>query len=184
MANIDYMYLSSLVVKAQKGDSNSFAELYGLTFQKQFNYASYYLKDSNLAQDVVQEVYIHVLKHIKDIKDPKLFMAWLNQITFRTCFDTAKKRDRNFDEINPLALELSVDSYLDHNPEGVTQKKDESSQLLKAVNSLPPNEQQVIVMKYFNNMTLDEIVQATGISRSSIKRYLASGKEHLAEAMN
>lgn len=183
MSDIDYLYLGSLVRKAQHGDSNSFAELYAMTYQKQYNYSYYYLKDSYLAQDAVQEVYIHVLKHIKDIKDPQLFMAWLNQITFRTCFDICKKRDRHYGEINPLALELKEDLYEDHNPEEKTQKQDECYRLQKAINNLPPNEQQVIVMKYFNNMTIDEIVQATGISRSTVKRYLASGKEHLLEAM-
>lgn len=184
MADINHLYLGMLVRKAQAHDSNAFAELYGLTYQKQYNYACYYLKDTHLAQDAVQEVYIHVLKHIGDIKDPKLFLAWLNQITFHTCFDMAKKQDRHYGEINPLALELSEDEYIDHNPESLTQKQDEIDRLKAAINALPALEQQVIVLKFFNNLTIDEIVKATGISRSTIKRHLASGKEHLAAAMS
>lgn len=183
MEDFDYLYLGSLVQRAQKGDSNAFAELYALTYEKQYNYSYYYLKDAYLAQDAVQEVYIHALKHINDIKNPKLFQAWINQITFHTCFDICKKRDRHYGEINPLALELSEDSYMDHNPEALTQKADEIYRLQVAINNLPSHEQQVVVMKFFNEMTIDEIVKATGISRSTVKRYLVSGKQHLMESL-
>lgn len=170
--------------KVQEGDQNAFAELYGITSQKQYNYAYYYLKDSYLAQDAVQDVYIHVLKNIHTLKDPNLFQAWLNQITFHRCFDICKKKDKHYGEINPLALELTEDLVTEHNPEAKTEKNDEISRLHRAINKLPPTEQQVIVLKFFNDMTLDEIVLATGYSRSSVKRYLASGKEHIAQWMN
>lgn len=183
MADINYLYIGTLVKKTQLNDSDAFAELYGLTYKKQYNYACHYLKDPYLAQDAVQDVYIHVLKHIHDIKDPSLFTAWLNQITFHTCFDMCKKRDRHYGEINPLALELSTDSNPDHDPENITEKKDEERRLKTAINSLPPAEQQVIVMKYFNDMKLEEIAKAIGCSRSTVKRQLASGKEHLAAIM-
>lgn len=183
MDKINYLYISGLVWKAQANDSDAFAELYAITYKKQYQYACHYLKDTYLAQDVVQEVYIHVLKHIHDIKDVSLFVAWLNQITFHTCFDLCKKKDRHYGEINPIALELTQDSYVDHNPENLTEKKDETSRLQHAINALPPAEQQVIVLKYFNNMTLEEIAGVTSLSRSTVKRQLASGKEKLAKMM-
>lgn len=183
MADINYLYLGTLVKKAQLNDSDAFAELYGLTYKKQYNYACHYLKDPYLAQDAVQDVYIHVLRHIHDLKDTSLFISWLNQITFHTCYDICKKKDRHYGEINPLALELTTESYIDYIPEDSAEKKDEGRRLQEAINALPPGEQQVIVMKYFNNMKLDEIAKATGISRSTVKRQLASGKERLAKQM-
>lgn len=183
MADLNYLYISTLVKRAQMNDSNAFAELYGLTYQKQLNYAFHYLKDAYLAQDAVQDVYIHVLKNIREIKDASLFVAWLNQITFRTCFDICKKKDRHYGEINPLALELETDSYLDHNPEKIAEKIDESARLQNAVNQLPPSEQQAIVLKYFNNMTIDDVAKTTGYSRSTVKRQLISAKAKLAESL-
>lgn len=183
MTDLNYLYMGNLVEKAKQNSSDAFAELYALTYKRQYNYACHYLKDPYLAQDAVQDVYIHVLKHIHDMKDPLLFIAWLNQITFHTCFDICKKKDRHYGEINPLALDLERDIYTEHNPEEITEKKDETIRLQKAINKLPPTEQQAIILKYFNSMTLEEIVLATGVSRSTVKRQLASGKEKLGKIL-
>lgn len=183
MADLNYLYLASLVTKAQQNDGDAFADLYGLTYKRQYNYACHYLKDIHLAQDAVQEVYIHALKHITDIKDPTLFIAWLNQINFHICFDICKKRDKNYGEINPLALELTFDSNIEHSPEDYTQLNDEKRRLRLAVNALPPSEQQVIAMRYFNNMKLEEIALTMGISRSTVKRQLVCGRDKLEKML-
>ena len=54
MEDLNFLYLSSLVRKAQVGDSDAFAEIYALTYKKQYNFACHYLRDEYLAQDVVQ----------------------------------------------------------------------------------------------------------------------------------
>ena len=41
----------------------------------------------------------------------------------------------------------------------------------------------VLIMRYYNDMKLEEIAAAMEISRSSVKRYIASGQEHLKESM-
>ena len=89
---LDYEYLAQLVRKTQKGDSDAFAELYTATYQKQYRFAYQYVKDPYLAQDILQDVYILVLKNIRTLKNPRLFVSWLHQITFRICFDTFKRK--------------------------------------------------------------------------------------------
>ena len=49
--------------------------------------------------------------------------------------------------------------------------------------SLPFNEQQVVVMRYYNDMKLEDIASALGCSRSSVKRYLISARERLNEML-
>ena len=91
---LDYDYLAKLVERTQMGDSDAFAELYTATYQKQYRFAYQYTKDSYLAQDILQDVYILVLKNIHTLKNPRLFVSWLHQITFRICFDTTQKMKR------------------------------------------------------------------------------------------
>lgn len=62
---LDYDYLAKLVERTQMGDSDAFAELYTATYQKQYRFAYQYTKDSYLAQDILQDVYILVLKNIR-----------------------------------------------------------------------------------------------------------------------
>ena len=79
MATLDYNYVADLVVNAQTGDSDAFAELYAATYQRQYHFAYTYLKDEYLAQDALQETYIIALKNLSKLKDPMLLIAWLNQ---------------------------------------------------------------------------------------------------------
>ena len=95
MAELDYQYLANVVKRAQAGDSDAFAELYAATYQKQYRFAYSYLKDEYLAQDAVQETYISVLKGLGKLKDPRLFVSWLNQISFRVCFQIQKRQIRS-----------------------------------------------------------------------------------------
>ena len=60
-------YLASLVIRAGNNDSDAFAELYGLTYNKVYNFARHYLKDEHLAQDAIQEVYISAMKNLNKL---------------------------------------------------------------------------------------------------------------------
>ena len=177
MPDFNHSYIGGLVLLAQENDSDAFAELYALTYQHIYNYAGHYLRDEYLAQDAVQETYISALKNIKSIKDPSLFVAWINQICFHVCYDMSRKNDK--DEVNPDLLELLHDELTDHNPEAQMEAGGDVELVKAAVRKLPFNEQQVIVMRYYNEMKFEEIADALQISRSSVRRYLESGKEHL-----
>lgn len=179
MADFNHLYMGSLVKRAQHSDSDAFAELYALTYQHVYQYACRYLRDTYVAQDAVQEIYILALKNIQKIKDVTLFVAWINQIAFRVCFDLCKKRNQQYGEISPEFLELSPDEYQDHNPENRVLQNDQTRALQDAVKQLPFHEQQVIVMKFYNDMRIEDIAEAMQCSRSSVKRYLIHAKEEL-----
>lgn len=178
MPDFNHSYIGGLVLLAQENDSDAFAELYALTYKHIYNYAGHYLRDEYLAQDAVQETYISALKNIKNIKDPSLFVAWINQICFHVCCDLSSTHEKG-GEVNSEFLELLHDDLKDHNPEAQVESGSEADLVRTAVAKLPFNEQQVVVMRYFNEMKLEEIADALQISRSSVKRYLQSGKEHL-----
>lgn len=183
MADFNHSYIGHLVLKAQDGDSDAFAELYALTYQHVYNYAVHYLRNTDSAQDAVQDTYILALKNIHGIKEPSVFVAWLNQICFRVCYDMCRKKNAGYGEINPDLLELKLDEYEPHNPEAQAETKEEIERLKQAISALPFNEQQVIVLRYYNDMKLEEIASALRCSRSSVKRYLNSARDRLEEAM-
>lgn len=182
MPDFNHTYIGGLVLQAQQNDSDAFAELYALTYKHVYNYAGHYLRDQYLAQDAVQETYISALKNIKNIKDPSLFVAWLNQICFHVCFDMSKRLSKS-DEVNPELLEVLKDDILDHDPEMATELLNETDIVNRAVRKLPFSEQQVIVMRYYNEMKIEEIAAALSISKSSVKRYLISARDRLEKML-
>lgn len=196
MSSLDYNYIADLVVRAQGDDTDAFAELYAATYQKQYSFSYSYLNDAYLAQDALQETYTIALKDLSKLKDPMLLVAWLNQINFRVCFRMHKKQARYNAEIadyenlhsdaDPESPPRAADrssalSSEDDTPEDIIIRIDSRNYIMKQVLSLPFTESQVILLRFFRNMKYDEIASLMEMSRSSVKRYLNSGKAHLAQ---
>ena len=184
MAELDYNYIAGLVEQARTGDNDAFAELYAATYQKEYAFAYCYLKDEYLAQDALQETYILALKNLTTLKDPKLFVSWLNQINFRVCFGMANKQNRYNAE-----TEAFSDGAADYavsgggTPEEQVVNVDSSNYLLQQVMSLPYSESQAIFLHYYKQLKIDEIAYLLETSRSTVKRYIASGKKRLEHSL-
>lgn len=183
MDNMDFGYLSKLVEQAQNGSADAFAELYAATYKKQYKFAYQYLKDDFLAQDALQEVYIHALKNLNRIRDSKLFLSWLSQINFRVCFDMYRKIKRNSIELADLAYEAEMVQIPGGNPEKSVANMDEREYIMGKVLDLPTNQSKAIIMKYYNNMRLEDIASALDCSLSTVKRYLAEGRKTLEKKL-
>ena len=185
MSALDYNYVADLVSRSQCGDSDAFAELYVATYQRQYHFAFCYLNDEYLAQDALQETYILALKNIMKLKDPSLVIAWLNQINFRVCYNLQKKQHRynlEMDDYNDQMTRYSPQqrrTASNRNPEDMVVEIDSKEYIMNQILKLPFTEAQVIILKYYQNMKHDEIARLMDISRSSVKRYLASGCKRL-----
>ncbi len=164
--------------------SDEFAELYALTWEKQYKYAFYYLKDPYLAQDALQEVYILVFKNLENLLNPRLFLSWINQINYRVCYDIAKKNRRL--QLELINLEEHPEMIGKASRDGCEQqvlRREDMEVLLESIRALPPKEEQAITMRYLYDMKLEEIAEVLQCSLSSVKRYIAGGKATLHEKM-
>lgn len=178
MKEYDYKQIAQLVIRSAKGDSDAFAGLYALTYDKTYRYAYHYLKDSHLAQDALQEIYIQALKNIDRLSEPTLFIAWLNRISFHVCYDMSRKLNQ-FDTAPAELMDLAEVEDDKSTPENLYVAKSEYETLHDAIEQLPFHEKQVIVLRFYRNMKLEEIADTLAISKSSVKRHIISAKEHL-----
>lgn len=168
---LDYDYIAKLVRKTQEGDSDAFAELYTATYQSQYRFAYQYVKN------------------LDTLKNPRLFVSWLHQITFRICFDTWQKRKRQEQELDYISSGQTSDfseSFSDimTNPEKHILNKDAKARLMQAIQSLPPQYSQAIIMRYYNNMSIEDIAVAMDYSRSTVKRRLRKGRKLLENMLH
>lgn len=183
MTTLDYDYLAELVKRSQTGDNNAFAELYAATYQRQYQYSYKYLRDEQLAHDALQETYVQALKKLQTLQNPELFVAWLNRINFRVCFDIKKKqKDDLMDEGTLDYVRESLAS--DMNVEDEIIEIESRKYIMNQVMSLPLTESQVIMQYYYQRLKMDEIAKNLEISRSTVKRYLKSGRVHLKKLLS
>ena len=68
-------------------------------------------------------------------------------------------------------------------PAQEVEERIQQAELMSQVLSLHPNESQAIIMKYYNDMSLDEIADAMNCSRSTVKRRLAKGCHELEKKL-
>lgn len=192
MESLDYKYIANLVSRAQEGDSDAFAELYAATYQREYMFSYRYLRDEYLAQDALQETYLLALKNLSKLKDPMLVVSWLNQINFRVCYNMHKKQQRynqEMEEDDDYLDTFSSDRYrggyigLRNITEDIVCKVDSQEYLINQILKLPFTESQVLLLKYYKDMKLDEIAQIMDISKSSVKRYLKAGQKRLAQVL-
>lgn len=171
MTKYNYKQIAMLVdLFVEENDSNAFAQLYGLTYNKIYNYACYYLKDPYLAQDALQEIYIQVMKKLPDLKEPQLFLSWLGTIAFHVCYDISTRKSRTELSSSELLTLLNLADVHDTPEEHCT--RDARRKLVKqAIGSLPLLDQQIIVLRYYNDLTMEAISSACCISLSSCKRH-------------
>ncbi|SHK45246.1 RNA polymerase sigma factor [Hespellia stercorisuis] len=113
MADLDYPYLARLVQKTLQGNSNAFAELYAATYQRQYRLAYNYFHDPYVSQDTLKQLYILVLAHLDELKDPQLFIDWLDQINHQICQQiSANVAAPKFHDIRAARLDVKNASIL------------------------------------------------------------------------
>ena len=161
MSNLDLQYIAELVPQAQAGDSNAFAELFAATYQKQFAFARSYLKDDFLAQEALQDAYIHALKNLSALREASLVVVWLNQLTLRACFRVQHRSG---------AMEHPENRILDIDGKPCS---------VRRIMSLPFSEAQAILLGSLCGMRTGSIASLLEIIRSAVRGYQESGRRHL-----
>jgi RNA polymerase sigma-70 factor (ECF subfamily) len=126
--------------------------------------------DREEAKDVMQEVFVAVWKW-RDTFDPGKgrFTTWLHRITVNQCY---KKRKKKRVVCLPLEGEGSEGSCPDDPeelPEEVMINREEHLRLMKALSSLDARHRSVLVLRFFNELSYDEIADIVGVSLGTVK---------------
>ena len=124
-------------------------------------------KNSHDAYDVVQEVFLRLIKNRKKIKDSGHLKAWLIRVTVNCARTSAKRASKN------AALSLDEISEI------IPANEEKSETLLAYVFALPEKYRTVLYLFYYEDMKISDISNALGISESAVKLRLRRGGEKL-----
>lgn len=170
MEKLTHEQIAELVVKAQKGDQEAFAALYTATVDRQLYFATAFLGDPAIAEDVVQEVYLKMFRSINRLKDPRVFVSYINRICYNTCVDFKKKNQVHKYELNDELLMASEDVDANSKPENFFENKETNSSLFKAIGSLPEKQKTAFLLRYYQNLKIKDISTVMKVSESTVKR--------------
>ena len=166
---IDLEALTQYVKKAKTGDSAAFAALFEAT--KDYTYAIAYalLEDLCEAQDVVQETYLKVYLQLDTLRDDRSFLRWLHTITYNLTQDHIRSHTQERLALAEVAeqkrnTQLTLDEWMMD-----TWKQDIIRDMIKA---LPPEQQEVIRLYYFQNRSVGEIAVLQDCPINTVKSRL------------
>src|SRR5664279_2080209 len=83
-----------LVERARAGDHDAFSVLVRASFPRLYGVANLILRDSDRAQDAVQEALVLAWQHVRALRDADAWDAWLHRLTVRACYASARKTKR------------------------------------------------------------------------------------------
>ena len=119
-----------------------------------------YLKDVTMAEDAVQETFIKAYRGLRGFRGESGERTWLYRIAINVCKDMRRSGWFRF-----VSREVDLDTL--QIPSGEEQP---SSGLAEEIMRLPRKYREVILLYYYEDMTLAEIAKATGVSAMTVKR--------------
>ncbi len=156
-----------LVLRAQSGDREAFDALLRDVAPPLLRYVARVTGDAALAEDVVQETLVLIVRKISWLGDPSLFRAWAYRIASREAFRALKKQRRYVEPAGETAIEdVPSDPW-------------QRERLLASLEKLSPASRAVITLHYLEEMPLSEVAAVLDLAPGTVKSRLAYGLAQL-----
>jgi len=155
------------LVRQAASDLDAFGELYERHVRRIYNYIYYRTGNHHDAEDLTARVFERALRHIPKFKDKGVpFSAWLYRIAHNLVANW--HRDRSRRPVVPLDDRFISKGGRNH-PESEAVSQEEQRTLLAAVHLLPPDRQQLLILKFVQRFSNAEIGQIMGRTEGAIK---------------
>ena len=156
-----------VLTHASQGDRDAFGQLYERYIDRIFNYVYYRTGNLHDAEDLTARVFQRAMNHIKNYTDRGVpFSAWLYRIAHNLVANWHRDRSRRQEiPINDVPV---LPSKGDH-PERNLVRSQEEDALLKLIRRLPGERQNLLILKFVENMSNAEIGEIMGRSEGAVK---------------
>jgi RNA polymerase sigma-70 factor (ECF subfamily) len=157
---------NALLLAAQ-GDQEAFGALYERYVGRIYNYIYYRTGNQHDAEDLTARVFFRALRHIENYTDRGLpFSAWLYRIAHNLVANWHRDNSRRKEV--PLEEIILVRQGIEH-PEILLMQSEEQESLLDIIRELPPERQQLLILKFVEHLSNAEIGQIMGRSEGAVK---------------
>ena len=173
--------LQSVIARAQGHDAEALGEIYRLYVRRVFGLCRYMLESRESAEDATSEVFLKLQRAIESYDGSIPFARWLLRVTGNQCIDALRRRKRGQQVIVEAAEEVAVIEAASSEPSplGAVLSREERGQVRDAIALLPENYRLPLVMRYYGELSYDEIAQQLGLQRNYVAALLFRAKQEL-----
>ena len=166
-----------LIEGFRSGDQRSFEELVSRYSEKAFSLASRMCRNSQDAEEVLQDVFVTVYRKIEGFEGKSSFSSWLYRVTVNSCLMKLrkKKQDRSVlmeDTVTRDEHSLLLRTTEDQNTDQAALRRQVSDALESAIRKLPDEYRPVFILRDIDGLTSREVGKILGLSVPAVKSRL------------
>lgn len=169
-----------LVKQMKKGDKASFDMLYEKYKNMALHTAYLITGDYSYSEDVVQDTFVKVYLHCKELKNDSGFKAWMMQILVRTAYKCGRKKSRELPD-DEVTQKMDTGRTLSSLEQVIMQEEAEA--ITQAVRKLPVKQRTVVVLYYYQEYQISEIAQIVGCLEGTVKSRLHTARKKLKSVL-
>lgn len=181
---------SGLVAAFLAGDARAFTELVERYHLRLLNFIYRTIGDRDRAEDLVQETFVRIYKHLHRFDQSRKFSTWAYTIAGNLAKNELRNRSRN-----PLVLFQAIRKHWDsdhrplewedntYRPDDLFRKRHLRAMVERAVGMLPEHHRIVFVLRELEGKTYEEISEITGVNLGTVKSRLNRARNNFAQVI-
>jgi RNA polymerase sigma-70 factor (ECF subfamily) len=171
----------SVIEACKLGDRDAFRQLFERHKDRVYSVAFYFFGgDEATAGDVVQQVFLKLFTRINQFQGESEFTTWLYRLTTNACIDEQRKRRRFLQFGEGVEVKEPRSSFTN---EDMLVRAEVAESVKRAVAALKPKLRVVMLLKYFEEMSYEEIAAVLGLSKGTVASRLNRGHKILARKL-
>ena len=177
-----------MVAKTLEGSEEAFRQLV-LKYQKPvYRLLLRLLRDPSRAEDIAQETFLKAYRALRTYQPDRKFLSWIFKIAHNTAIDSMRRKQLDLVALETPDRELPgpisrLEDPTVPSPDGVVRGRDLARDLTQAVSELEPLYRELVLLRFQEGLSYQEIVEVTGLAMGTVKTRLHRGRKQLADRL-
>lgn len=179
--NLSEQKLGEIIEACRADDRDAFRALYDLYKDRVYSMAFYFLNgDAAAASDVTQQIFLKLITAIRQFRGEAEFSTWLYRLVVNACMDAARSRRSGAIGTDRARMEALAASG---SQEAELVREQTAESVRAAVSALPTKFRTAVLLRYFEDLSYEEMAKALGCSMGTVASRLSRGHRMLAERL-
>jgi RNA polymerase sigma-70 factor (ECF subfamily) len=175
---------TEILAACRAGDRDAFRTLYGMHKDRVYSIALYFFRgDPSSAADVTQQVFLKLIANIHQFRGDSEFSTWLYRLVVNTCLDEARHRKPAAELSASVAETMAGNMAQPARQEDEYHRSETARSVQEAVAALPEQFRIAVLLRYFEDLSYEQMAQALDCSMGTVASRLNRGHRMLAERL-
>jgi RNA polymerase sigma-70 factor (ECF subfamily) len=181
VVNLSDRQISPEIIRScRSGDRDAFRALYDAYKDRVYSISLYFFHgDRTAARDVTQEVFLKLMTSIAQFRGDAEFSTWLHRLVVNACMDTARRRKSD----TAISERSRMAPGEPRSQETELARAQTAKSVRAAVAALPPKFRIAVLLRYFDDLSYEQMAKALHCSMGTVASRLSRGHKMLAERL-